>query len=450
MNKYFMKTLIICFVLISITFASAREFVSASQNIGDVKNCKAIYSDCNSKGAFLYGTSGNTVYSTSLAPNYYCRSFSVNGKLKSLCQSGEFTYALYETNLKSGEYLIAGINARTGQRVNYEFSNMSKNLRTDYFSVSGNYAYFLFSNAEFTYINVYNLSGSFFSKINFNLNITQLINNNSNTYALLDDGKIYLIDGNKQKYINTTSSPKRIYNCGIGWICGYNGQVISLLSDEVLDKSYEYGSVAVADDCVLQNQGDSVLLRYIDDQDNLRRYDVDNRIKSVLAYRNNSILIFEDYSYQIIPLSKYELLTNNTDSSLNIVSKNPTNSKVNYYVSNDIIYGIKDGTSVTDFKKSFNSDITLTDKNQNSVTSGKIKTGYNAMIDGKNYKLSVAGDITGEGNLKSNDVSLMFSYLLCECDFDELQMFSADLNNDGDIDNRDLVLISRKAEENKK
>ena len=80
------------------------------------------------------------------------------------------------------------------------------------------------------------------------------------------------------------------------------------------------------------------------------------------------------------------------------------------------------------------------------MTSGKIRTGYRAKLKDGVYEISVSGDITGEGNVKSNDVSALMSYFAEKSDLSGVYLTSADFNNDGIVDNKDLVGIARQAE----
>ncbi len=108
------------------------------------------------------------------------------------------------------------------------------------------------------------------------------------------------------------------------------------------------------------------------------------------------------------------------------------------------MYGIESGTTVSVFKNSFDESVTVK-SGGDTVTSGKIKTGQTVELDGKAYTISVIGDVTGEGNVKQNDETKMINYLLNLTDLDGAFMVSADYNLDGAVDNKDLVLISRKA-----
>ena len=107
------------------------------------------------------------------------------------------------------------------------------------------------------------------------------------------------------------------------------------------------------------------------------------------------------------------------------------------------VVGVAPSTTVTDFKKKFSYSVTVYDRNGKAVTSGKIGTGYSVSFDGASYVIIVCGDVTGEGNAKSNDINLLMNYFVCTVSLDELQMLSADYDCSGVVDNRDLVKLAR-------
>jgi hypothetical protein len=75
--------------------------------------------------------------------------------------------------------------------------------------------------------------------------------------------------------------------------------------------------------------------------------------------------------------------------------------------------------------------------------SGKLKTGFTAVIDSRTYVIAVCGDVTGEGSVNSKDVTLLQKHLCDNAELDGAYLKAADFNLDGEADNRDLVLISR-------
>lgn len=68
-------------------------------NLTDLAACSSVKSDSNGKGGFVCAFSGNTVFSARLVPDFSAYSFSVGGRIRSVSQSGNYTYALVLTML---------------------------------------------------------------------------------------------------------------------------------------------------------------------------------------------------------------------------------------------------------------------------------------------------------------------------------------------------------------
>ena len=64
-------------------------------------------------------------------------------------------------------------------------------------------------------------------------------------------------------------------------------------------------------------------------------------------------------------------------------------------------------------------------------------------MNSKTYTIAVCGDVTGEGNVNSKDVTLLQKHLCGNAKLSGAFLKAADFNLDGKVDNRDLVLISR-------
>ena len=60
------------------------------------------------------------------------------------------------------------------------------------------------------------------------------------------------------------------------------------------------------------------------------------------------------------------------------------------------------------------------------------------------FELAVIGDITGEGNMNSRDLTELMEYLVGSLSFDGVYADAADLSGDGIVDVIDLALLKRK------
>ena len=120
--------------------------------------------------------------------------------------------------------------------------------------------------------------------------------------------------------------------------------------------------------------------------------------------------------------------------------------------SRGIIWDIPDGTTIATLKKNIvqgNYTLIFRNKDNTVKTSGKLGTGYTMTVQNGEqivfvYRISVKAELTGEGNVNSNDIKAMSNYVMRCNDLDELQFVSADLNGDGLVDSQDILLMAEK------
>jgi hypothetical protein len=422
---------IICLILTcSVSYAKSTYYA-------DLSTCKNVCSESNDCGAFMYGFNGKTLYSSMLLPSQYNRNVTIDYDIRSVCQSGNVTYALYDINRKSSQFGIVGMNMTNGSCNYYEFSGVNL-ANTDSFSVSDGYAYFVRSDDTYSYVAIYNLDGNFKKKWTFSGNVNLLFNNNGNTYALLYDGSIYRFSKTNCEYVNSIKENSTCFNAGANWVCSSNGELVSLNSNTVNSlTTYSTNCVAKDDNGVYTKSGRSVYLTFNNGE--VKSYTVDNEISRILVSNNKTAVVYSDWSYDVISLKEYSS-SKSYDNSIKISLPN------SYSINSDgILIGVESGTSVSDFKSKFSNLVTVYDSNSSVVTSGKMKSGYYVSYFDSTYSVAVRGDITGEGNVKSNDTNMLISYFLEITTFDKLQLASADYNMDGRVSNADLVLIDKKA-----
>lgn len=161
----------------------------------------------------------------------------------------------------------------------------------------------------------------------------------------------------------------------------------------------------------------------------------------------------EDYNSAII-LSNTDFQSEKPNS--NIVKTQPkTNPTVktagsksadssNYAFTDDgYLSNVDIGTTAAQLKKSCPQIISVTDKNGNKL-SGKLKTGSVVTTKDRSYTVVILGDVTGTGEINSNDSKAIMKSLINENELFGAYKKAADYNLDGSVDNKDLVLIAQK------
>ena len=119
-----------------------------------------------------------------------------------------------------------------------------------------------------------------------------------------------------------------------------------------------------------------------------------------------------------------------------------------YSVSNDVVYGVDALTKVSDFKSAFEASerITVYDRNGKAMkNSDYVATDctavlwYNAdKLD--TLKISVRGDINGDGHVSVSDYLILSDYFIGNND-ENIDILTYDMNNDGEVTLTDMVCL---------
>lgn len=430
-----MKRKLITAILLSLIFlfiAVSTVYSESDKNLSVFNECNEYYTDNNSDGAFIYGCDYSTLYSSSVLPSFNLRYVTVGGIIRSVSHDKSCSYALSE---QLGEYCITELNSTNGSCVTYSYGKLNS-IENSSFAFCNGKAYFIFTDSVYTYVRSYDNNGKVLCKYTFDSNVIRIFVNASKVYVRLYNGEIYRLDNNSSHYCVSVNTGYDIFCAGSGYIFSEAGTLFSLT-----DAAVEHFN-GVKRNCVVKSgnrliYSDDLTVKY-----DGRYYKSKNKIQSLFFYGNNVGILDENFKLNTVKLSDFE--ENNSGLSFNGESKSQnTTIKIN---SDGYITGISGGTTVSNFKKLFSDEVTIYDKDGNIVTSGKIRTGYRAKLKDGVYEISVSGDITGEGNVKSNDVSALMSYFAEKSDLSGVYLTSADFNNDGIVDNKDLVGIARQAE----
>ena len=429
-----MKRKLITAILLSLIFlfiAAGTVYSESEKNLSVFNECKKHYTENNSYGAFIYGFNYSTLYSSRVLPSFSISYAEVDGTIRSVSHDKNCSYALYN---KINSYFVKELDSTNGNSVTYSFGEL-KSIDNSLFAFCDGKAYFVFTDSNNTYVRSYDSNGKALKRYTFDANIKHIFTNDSKVYVLLYGGEIYRLDNNSSSYCVSINTDYEICNAGNGYIYSEAGTLFSLAESTI---EHIYGAKS---DCVIKSENRLV---YSDDRTikyENKYYKSNKKIKSLFLYRNNVGVLDESFTLNTINLSDFKENDSGLNSN-NVIENKSSNVSIN---SDGYITGISSGTTVTDFKKLFSDEVAVYDKNGNEVTSGKVKTGYRARISDHIYEISVLGDITGEGNIKSNDVSALMSYFVEKSDLNGVYLASADYNNDGNITNKDLVGIARQA-----
>lgn len=428
---------VLCTGILVLVFYSITAIYAATEYEMQIPDSsRKICFESSSQGAFVCSFDNRTVYSTMLLPDFCTYKVTVSGNVKSVRQSGTLTYAIFGAKTPN-DYSLLEFSPQSGDSRYYAINN-EDDFDVSCFSVSDECLYIIKKDALYAYVKSIRLSDYKTKTYKFDTNVTEVFNNNGVTYAVLYDGSVYRLSKSGSSYCTSVNQGSKISNAGVNFISISAGTVVSLQ-----DGTRRYIS-NVSENCVSICGNDTFYavsdIAYLRQGDSTKSFSLNSDARAVLCYggkaavltKSNKCVILDSDDYK-----SYSLPHNNTDTK-----NNYENYKINSY---GILYGVESGTTVAQFKDSFSSAVTVYDKSGTSVTNGKVKTGFKAELDEEIYQIAVAGDLTGEGNTKSNDVSALMECFAGITEMSNLTRTAADFNFDGNTDNRDLVLISRKA-----
>lgn len=430
-----MKRKLLTAILLSLIFlfiASSTVFSESEKNASVFNECNEYYTENNADGSFIYGCNFSTLYSSIILPSFNIRYVTVDGIIRSVSHCKSCSYALYE---KSGAYFITELNSTNGNCFTYSFGTL-KSIENSSFAFCNSKAYFIFTDDIYTYVRSYDSNGKVCRKYTFGANVQRIFTNESKIYALLYNGEIYRLDNNGSHYCVSINTGYEFCCAGAGYIYSEAGTLFSLD-----DNNIEHISDAKKN-CVIKSENTLIYSNDWTIKHDGKHFKSQNKIQSLFFYGNNVAVLDIDLNINTIKLTDFkrnESIFNRDDNS---AASRKEAVKID---SGEYITGISSGTTVSNFKKQFSDDVTVYDKDGNEITSGKIKTGYSVKISNVIHEISVTGDITGEGNVKSNDVSALMSYFVGKSELSGVYLMSADFNNDSTVNNKDLVGIARQA-----
>lgn len=430
-----MKRKLITSILLSLIFlfiAASTVYSQTERSLSVFNECKKYYTENNSDGAFIYGYNYKTLYSASVLPSFGIRYVTVDGTIRSVSHNKTCTYAFYN---KADDYFVTELDSTNGSCVTYSFGELTQ-IDNSSFAFCNGRAYFIFTDSDNTYVSSYDSNGKALRKYTFDTNVKRIFTNDSKVYAQLYGGEIYRLDSNSSEYCMSINPGYNFCNAGSGYIYSEVGTLFSLTENSIENIS------GAKKNCVVKSGGKLIYSNDRTIKYNDKSYENKNKIQALFFLGNNIGILDENFTLNTIALSDFKVNDGGLISYNDAERKND-DVKIN---SDGYITGVSNGTTVTNFKKMFSGEVTVYDKDGAEVTSGKIKTGYRVRISDVIYEIAVSGDITGEGNVKSNDVSALMSYFVEKSELSGVYLASADFNNDGNINNKDLVAIARQAE----
>ena len=209
-------------------------------NLTDLAACSSVKVTATARADLCAHFREIQCFQQGLCPIFLHTIFSVGGRIRSVSQSGSYTYALVFDDAFTNKYSVYSLNLDNGNVSQNTF--VDENFMTNSFSVTDNRIYYIKTDSLKSYVACRDFSSDKKSKITFSDNVNEVFNNNGKSYARLCDGSIYKLSQSSSTYVADTGELKNIYNAGINRVINEDGFIVSLS-----DNSRDYVSNATAE-----------------------------------------------------------------------------------------------------------------------------------------------------------------------------------------------------------
>lgn len=145
----------------------------------------------------------------------------------------------------------------------------------------------------------------------------------------------------------------------------------------------------------------------------------------------------------------YTLIAKDTEGNITTVNfiiggnTETTITSSTYTIQNGYIYKIKNGTKISELKNNITASNEIKVMSEGVIVADAevLKTGMTLTSGNSEYKIVVAGDIDGNGNVTINDLALLRQYILNTKTPTEIQKIAANLDYNDKISINDLAII---------
>ena len=365
--------------------------------LGELSACRKQHAYSAADSAYYYGFYGKTLCSVRVIPDASIWRATAEGNILAMCHDGETACALYITGIE--KYGAALLNANSGQCV-------CRALET---GEAVQFTSIAYSRGEVFVITI-EKGRSFVTgcamdknyKYTLSADVRQLFVSGGDAYAVADDSNVFRLSRGVKTFCHKLPDEGMVENAGSGYVYTSNGALVNLGGGT----EYPRTKHAVKSDGVTFTGSGKL---------------------PVAAARGFSAELGEDFSCVIKPLdSPAEAGQGNAAPSLN-----------------DGAVICKPGVTVKEFRALHPEVSAVCDKSGKELLSGKLRTGCVAVVNGKRTEIAVSGDIDGTATASKNDVSMFMQFFTGSQSLSQGAKTAADMNGDGVLDNRDLVILSR-------
>lgn len=377
-------------------------------SLGELARCRKLFGYSGNTSAYFYGFYGRTLYSARVLPDICVKYTNTDGDIIAVSHNDDSACALC-INRRTSQYSATYMNMNTGvcQRI-----DIPKNytVQPTSFAAVSEGVYIITVEQGIAYAVEIRRDGA--RNYRMSSDVKELFVNSNNAYALTVSGNIYKLGNGKALSCGNFSGYSNLKNAGCGWLYSAEGALLSLTGGA------EYPSTRLA--------GKSNGTQFTSDTGRL-----------LVCHGSKMAVLRDDY---ICSFSE-----NRSPEQSEAVSRGSKAASQEAFRSGETQV-IAAGMTVAKLREAHPEVLAITDGLNNSVSAGKLKTGYKARLTDGECTLAVLGDNDGSGTVSGLDVKNLMKHFIGDMLFSPAQEKASDFNRDGFVDNRDLVLLAQQHE----
>ena len=392
------KRTLSCLTVLALLVASA-VFARADDSVkfDELKACRKVFAYSGSSSAYFYGFYDKTVCSARAVPNASVKWAAVPGAVLAVCHDEQNLCALYKTGYES--YGAAVLNVNSGRLTCRDIVSGKSVMFSSVAYADGEVFLIIVENGV-SYVSGFAENSTYTYRLDSD--VRQLFVNDSRAYALTNDRRVYRLSKGGKSYCCQIPDDGKVTDGGRGYVYA---QGLTLVS---LSGGTEY-------------------------------------VGSKLALKLNGSTVKSDSDMLIAAAGgRYAALKNDCSCVIKDISEKSEGSGSPHPVTLADMIVCAQGTTVKELKDKY-PGIVLRRKDNTELTSGKLRTGDRAVLGGKTGEIAVRGDVDGTSSVTSKDVRTLMKSMIGSVCFSASERKAADMNDDGAVDNRDLVLLARAA-----
>ena len=388
------KRALLCLFFLALFLCTPfRAVAETASDLSVLSSAKRIFSYSGKASAYFYGFSNQTLYSARVIPSVSLRTVRTGGVIRAVCHDENSVYAMCESG--KGDFSVGTLNLSNGAYAEQSL-NCAKDISYTSFAVSDGEV-FLLSDG------VTGICGERVYQYALGDSAAQLFVNGNSAYALTDSGNIYRLFKGSAAFCTALNTHTLVTNAGDGFVLTADGILCNL------NGGRQYG---VAQPAV---QTDSGVFS-------------DSSAIAAAAVGEQAAVLKPDYSCVVFNFREAE---GGSDSNSTATADKLT---------------VSAGTTVKQLCNCCPELTGIFDESGQPFTAGVLKTGCSAAWNGGSGGIVVLGDVSCNGAVNGADIDAVMSHLVnCQSLLSGYALAAADLDRNGSLDNRDLVLLARLA-----